>query len=208
MPKKTFYNLPAEKRKKIINAAIEEFSKRPFQSARVTAIIKKSEIANGSFYQYFDSKKDLYKYILDYSVEKKLNYINQDLTTNYQNYNLFEVLREMFLSGFRFAQENPKLKDIALKLGQDKELYHEIFGEYKDSTVEFYKKLLEKASKNETLDPSLDIQFTAKMLTNFNYTLGNFIYKGEKIDLEESMKIIDKMIYIIKNGIAKNRKEI
>ena len=36
MPSATFYNLPAEKRERLLRAAREEFSRVPYESASVT----------------------------------------------------------------------------------------------------------------------------------------------------------------------------
>ena len=38
MPKDTFFNLPEEKRERIIDAAIDEFATYPYHQARVTVI--------------------------------------------------------------------------------------------------------------------------------------------------------------------------
>ena len=65
MPKKTFYNLPEEKRNKIIEAAKEEFSRVPIHEASIKNIVENSGIARGSFYQYFDSKEDLFDVVFE-----------------------------------------------------------------------------------------------------------------------------------------------
>lgn len=65
MPKKTFYNLPEEKRAKIIASAKEEFSRVPIHEASIKNIVEKSGIARGSFYQYFDSKEDLFDVVFE-----------------------------------------------------------------------------------------------------------------------------------------------
>ena len=74
MPKKTFFNLPEEKREKIIEMALEEFSKNTFTNASITKIAENAGIAKGSVYQYFSDKKDLYKYIVELSGQKKFEY--------------------------------------------------------------------------------------------------------------------------------------
>lgn len=63
MIKKTFYNLPYEKRKRITDAIIKEFMERPNEKVSINRIIKTAEISRGSFYQYFDDKVDLIEII-------------------------------------------------------------------------------------------------------------------------------------------------
>ncbi|WP_213355932.1 TetR/AcrR family transcriptional regulator [Enterococcus casseliflavus] len=62
MPTDTFFHLPPEKQKRILNAAKKEFSRLPLKDASIANIIKDAEIPRGSFYQYFENKEDLYYY--------------------------------------------------------------------------------------------------------------------------------------------------
>ena len=63
MPKDTFFNLPEEKRQKIVEAAMLEFENNSFDSASINQIISVAQISKGSFYQYFEDKKDLYMHL-------------------------------------------------------------------------------------------------------------------------------------------------
>ncbi|HLR88403.1 MAG TPA: TetR/AcrR family transcriptional regulator [Atopostipes sp.] len=64
MPKQTFYNLPEEKRERLIDAAIDEFTIHSLREASITNIIKQAEIPRGSFYQYFEDLDDLFFYLI------------------------------------------------------------------------------------------------------------------------------------------------
>ena len=55
--------MPDEKRNKIIDCAVEEFSQRDFDNAKLSNIVKNADIARGSIYQYFEDKMDLYLYV-------------------------------------------------------------------------------------------------------------------------------------------------
>ena len=58
MPKETFFNLPEEKREAILDIVIKEFSDNDYKNVSVSRIVKRAGIAKGSFYQYFEDKKD------------------------------------------------------------------------------------------------------------------------------------------------------
>ena len=73
MIKKTFYNLPYEKRKRITDAVIKEFMERPNEKVSINRIIKTAEISRGSFYQYFDDKVDLIEIITKTMFDKSSN---------------------------------------------------------------------------------------------------------------------------------------
>jgi AcrR family transcriptional regulator len=202
MPKDTFFNLLEEKRERIIEAAIDEFATHSFYQARVTAIADQAGIAKGSFYQYFEDKMDLFKYLLDLLVEKKMTYINQDMIVNRNKYDFFQLLREAFLSGIRFAKENPRLLPIGIMLANDQELYQEIWGEHQDTSAEFFQQLLEYGKAQGALDPAIDLKLAATMLTGMLFSLTDFIMEDGKLDLDD-MKIIDQMLYLVENGLKK-----
>ncbi len=64
MPTRTFFNLPDEKRKKLIDAIHGEFSRVPFDEVSINQIIRLASIPRGSFYQYFADKRDMLQYLL------------------------------------------------------------------------------------------------------------------------------------------------
>lgn len=203
MPRDTFFNLPVKKKERVIEAAIDEFARHSFHKARITAIADKAKIAKGSMYQYFEGKKDIFKYIVELTVEKKIKYINQEMIINKHKYNFFQLLREVYLSGFRFAKENPRLVIIGNMLVSNNKLFQEIYGEHKEKSLDFFKKLLEQGIEDGDLDPAIDPVLISKFLTTLNYSLVDFIYEDNEINLND-IEIIDKMLYFIENGI-KNR---
>lgn len=65
MPSTTFFNLPEEKRERLLQAAREEFSRVPYDEASINRIIHTAGIPRGSFYMYFTDKEDLFRYLLE-----------------------------------------------------------------------------------------------------------------------------------------------
>lgn len=63
MPSQTFMNLPAEKKARITQALLNEYSRQPLAQAQVTPIVKDAQIARGAFYKYFEDQKDAYNYL-------------------------------------------------------------------------------------------------------------------------------------------------
>lgn len=64
MPTQTFFNLPQEKRERLLAVAKKEFTRVPFSKASINRIIKEAYIPRGSFYMYFEDKEDVYFYLL------------------------------------------------------------------------------------------------------------------------------------------------
>lgn len=64
MPSRNFINLNPEKKKAILDAALERFSKDSFKDMRVSEFIRQAHISRASFYIYFEDKRDLYQAVL------------------------------------------------------------------------------------------------------------------------------------------------
>lgn len=94
MPTNTFFNLPAEKKHKILKAANKEFARVPLEQASIKNIVEDAEIARGSFYQYFENKQDLFDYIMTSKtgdMEKKL----MEMIEN-ENGNIINIFINMY----------------------------------------------------------------------------------------------------------------
>jgi AcrR family transcriptional regulator len=111
MPTQTFHNLPPDKREKIVELALEEFSERPYAQASLSRIVARAGIAKGSIYQYFTDKFDLYRWLIVEEVgRRKQAFIGEaspvegDLRTR---------LRAMCIAGLRFALTYPRLARVA-----------------------------------------------------------------------------------------------
>lgn len=67
MPTSTFFNLPEEKREKVVRAIKNEFSRVPFEKVSINKIVQSAGIPRGSFYQYFADRDDMLAFmLLDY----------------------------------------------------------------------------------------------------------------------------------------------
>lgn len=64
LPTQTFFNLPEQKKQRLIAGAMKEFTERSLNEASISNIVKNAEISRGSFYQYFEDKKDLYFFLI------------------------------------------------------------------------------------------------------------------------------------------------
>ncbi|APR75637.1 Transcriptional regulator, TetR family protein [Minicystis rosea] len=64
MPKPTFFGLPEERRDRLVHEAIIEFADRTYTEASLSQIARRARIPKGSFYQYFEDKLDLYRWLV------------------------------------------------------------------------------------------------------------------------------------------------
>ena len=72
MPSSTFLNLAPEKQEKLLTAAAREFTERPYNEASINQIVQAAGIPRGSFYMYFRDKEDLFRYLIQESMDALL----------------------------------------------------------------------------------------------------------------------------------------
>ncbi len=118
MPLKTFYNLPKERRIKIIDAACEEFALNEYQSASINNIVKNLNIAKGSFYRYFENKKELYFYLITYA--EKMRFEQVDSLLSDSGIDFFDLLTENFAMKIQFDMEYPLFSAFLYNVMQEK----------------------------------------------------------------------------------------
>ncbi len=106
--------LDSEKRNRIINSAIEEFSLYPYNKASTNNIVKKAGISKGLLFHYFGSKKELYEYLCGFVVKKLFNEINDSL--NWDESDIFERIKEIALAKLKMSHTYPKLFDFVISL--------------------------------------------------------------------------------------------
>ncbi|WP_067729510.1 TetR/AcrR family transcriptional regulator [Oceanobacillus damuensis] len=94
MPKKTFFNLPENKRGKLIEAAEKEFSRVPLSQASIANIVKTAGVPRGSFYQYFENKEDAFYYLLEAQTNKRKAFFILSLQNN--NGDILAAMEDLF----------------------------------------------------------------------------------------------------------------
>lgn len=108
MPKTAFWKLPFEKRNHFIEISIEEFSNQSYENVSVKHISQKMGIAKGTLYKYFENKKDLYLFLVEYAIAKKYQTLDKLLQQSPEN-DLSEVLLQIYLSTSHFEIDFPIL---------------------------------------------------------------------------------------------------
>jgi len=209
MPKQTFFNLPEEKRERIMNEAVMEFKNYNFDMASINRIVEKSGISKGSFYQYFKDKEDLYIYIMTIIGDKKIEYLTPTLM-NFNELNFYEALREMYRVGIQFALENPDYLEIGTRMMRDTSgIMLKIRDTFSPKGDEMFIALLKKGQKTGDIRLDLDLNLVAKLLISMQMSVVDYYFEKHQ-DEGYSMKImeeLDKFFDLLKNGISQKEGE-
>ena len=208
MPSETFYKLSDEKKEKIIEAALKEYSRVPPDLVLVKNIVEDAGIARGSFYQYFESKDDLLSYILKKDLNEIENFIIKDLE-KFPKKDIFEIYIDIFdfvtnntFNSKRIEFHKKMLKNI--KLSDDKFIaLYAIFSN--DSKLKEPLKRFDFINKvdktNLNIKSEEDINFLLEML--FLITVKSLVDGFEYLSFEKARKEYIKKIELLKYGVLK-----
>ncbi|TPV96998.1 MAG: TetR/AcrR family transcriptional regulator [Myxococcales bacterium FL481] len=171
MPRETFLNLPADKRQRIIDAAIDEFGSQPYAKATLDRIVVAAGVSKGSMYQYFEGKSDLYIWLFtDYIGREKTAAIQDEPPGSSPS--IWEVLESLYLRGMRFTVARPALARLGFRFMRERDPDPAIraVAEARDAAAaSFFCGLLERARAQGEVRRDVHLDAASALLT---YALG------------------------------------
>jgi AcrR family transcriptional regulator len=106
MPTSTFFDLPEERRARLVREAIIEFSDHAYGEASLSQIARRSKIPKGSFYQYFEDKLDLYRWLVTEEAPRKKR---EFLGAQRESGDFWADFEGVIERGMAFLVEHPRL---------------------------------------------------------------------------------------------------
>lgn len=202
MPKKTFFNLPEEKKKKILKSADKEFSRVPIEKVSIQNIIEQAEIPRGSFYQYFEDKEDLFDYMMNIKigdVEKKINEMIKK-----EDGNIIKICINMYDQMIQMGKErknNKFFKQIVENVRTRDNLMFIKKVEMKEKIEKTLYSLYDKNKEILNIKNQKEFELVIEIL--FAITRRRIVASLNYKNSEEAREEFLKEIEFIKNGILK-----
>lgn len=211
MPTQTFYNLDVEKQNRIIESAINEFSVRSYDEAKLSNIIRESSIPRGSFYQYFNDKMDIYKYIFQKLGEQKMLFMGEAIN-NKDQIPFLELFRILYQKGMQFAYQNPKaIKITSLLLSSRGIAFDEVMKENLILAKTYYKSYIETDQKLGRISNEIDAEVLTDVFVNLitNTSIDQLsITHNQTLDLKKLNERVEKVLTILEKGITVGEKHV
>lgn len=204
MPNQTFHHLPNDKKERIIQAIIDEFSIHTFEHINLSNIVRASQIPRGSFYQYFEDKKDVFDFVYAYIGQIKMKFIGDILNPNH-DMPFLKRFESIYVAGLDFASSYPKL----MKAGQ-KMMASEIFKEHDmmkkatDQAIEFYGNFIRSDQDKGLIRSNLDPVLLASVMIEFSNQVSLSEYMKDTIDRQHVEMKVKGLIDLIQKGIEPN----
>lgn len=178
-------NMEAEKRDKIINAAIEEFATYPYEKASTNNIVKNAGISKGLLFHYFGSKQELYDKLVGFVLNKLVDDITAAI--DWEESDLLNRIKQLIVAKMRIGRIYPNMFDFVIKVMSHSKVKNA------DSAINLYKKYGIDAEKLFRDVYSRNIDFSKfKDTKNIDKSLNIIRWTLEKYS-EEQMLNIDKL---------------
>lgn len=215
MPSQTFFNLPTKRRQLIIDCAIAEFAAHDYDIASISNIVKQAKIAKGSFYQYFENKKELYLYLIDLASQAKAAFLKQAQTPK-ADADFFSHLRWLFSTGIQFKLRYPALSQIVNRLTfGDIPFREEVLQKSREASSDYLLDLVIRGQQQGDVDADLDPHLAVYAIQSLSSGLAHLVPQrlGTEADLlassfpsdvniEALEHIFDDVIRVLKRGIG------
>ena len=187
----------AIRRESIIQAAIEIFSKKGFQAATISEIAQRAGVAEGSIYQYFKNKEDLFFSI---PVEKTKEFRTQlelHLAGILGTFNKIRKFVWYFLYFFSVNAEYGRM--LMLDMRVSKSFVRTDTYNFLKKSVSHILEIIEEGQREGVIRKDIDIYILRHLVLGvLEHIVTRWLLKDEKYDLlahyqEVSQLIIDAM---------------
>ncbi len=221
MPKPTFFNLPEEKRQRLIDVSLEEFASNDYESASISKIVSLTGIAKGSLYQYFEDKLDLYRYLLELAVKKKGEFMAAAKPPQDKDLPLFEFIRWMFHEMAHFQMAYPQLSRLGYRATYgNSPLPEDVMANSRLATQKYFKVQIEAAQQKGEIRQDADAEIAAYLITNALTELGSFLTSQAGVEKEKLadngyfpvdnpsiQAAIDKLLNLLEFGLNSSKEQ-
>ena len=180
-----FNKLKEDKKRKILSVAMKEFYRHGFEKTSTNEICKKAEISKGALFNYFNSKKDLYIYLVEFSLEV-INHFYEDIDVSERD--LFKRLENIGLQKLYMQKNNPHVFDFLTSLNKEKskEVLDFIKSNFSNITTKGLSRIYDNIDYSKFRD-DLDVKKAIEIL---NWTM--FAFSEKSIQSLESFKNLEE----------------
>ncbi len=181
------------KRESILQAAIEVFSKKDFKTASISEIAQKAGVADGTIYQYFRNKEDLF-----FSIPiEKTNEFRSQLQLHLEGISgAFNKLRKFVWYFLYFFKMNPAYgRILMLEMRVSKSFVKTETYDFLKQSVNQVITIIIEGQDEGVIRKDIDIYILRHLvLGTLEHMVSRWLLKGEKYDLVEHHEDVSRML--------------
>ena len=205
MPSSTFGNLPQEKKKRFVEAALIEFASHNFETASINVVIKKLNMARGSVYQYFENKLDLWLSLKAHCDQIKLSYIQSVNRFEYPDF--WSYYRALYARGIDFDTEQPMCSRFLYRVAyrETSEEVTDYIRKWKEDAAEMFNQWVEYEKVQGAINNEIPGQMAAHFMMSMSISIADHLqskYSEYQIQNEGGLNISQQDVNQLKTYVS------
>ena len=204
--KELFDKIPEAKRKRILDAATDEFATYGFENTSIQQIAKRAEISVGSVYKYFENKEELFAMV----VKENLSLLEELLLHHSSSDEDIMIKAESVLKELlKFSKKHPQLIKLycAITTGSNVEFSRMLAERIASISAKIYTDVIKKAQQTGDVRSDVDPRVFAFLLDNI-FTMLQFsiscdyykerlkVYIGENEEIQDELLVKQTLKFI------------
>lgn len=197
MPKS---KVKAEKRNRIVQAAIETFMDRDFSQVKMEEIAGSAAVGKGTIYEYFRSKEELFFESITSAVDNYIALFDSYLS---KPTSCRENLRNLMVVQLKFLQENRSwIRFLYSERPLQVEGLEQWFNERRIRLNQGVEELISQGLKDGEIRPTVNTELAARSFNALHYLVLGGMMALDGIDLSEEH--IDALMDLFWKGVGAN----
>jgi TetR/AcrR family fatty acid metabolism transcriptional regulator len=183
-----------ERRQSIIQAAIEVFGKGSFQNSSISEIAQRANVAEGTIYQYFKNKDDLFFSI---PVEKTKEFC-EELDLHLQGITgAFNKIRKFIWYYLHFFKMNPEYgRILMLEMRVSRSFVKTDTYKFLRTSTSRILEIIREGQDEGTIRKDVNIYILRQLLLGvLEHIVTRWLLKGEKYDLMQHYDQVNELVF-------------
>jgi len=183
-----------ERRQSIIQAAIGVFGKSNFQDSSISEIAQRANIAEGTIYQYFKNKEDLFFSI---PVEKTIEFC-EELDLHLQGIaGAFNKIRKFIWCYLHFFKTNPEYgRILMLEMRVSRSFVKTDTYKFLRTSTSRILEIIREGQDEGTIRKDVNIYILRQLILGIlEHIVTRWLLKGEKHDLMQHYDQVNELVF-------------
>ncbi|HOE38972.1 MAG TPA: TetR/AcrR family transcriptional regulator [Bacteroidales bacterium] len=175
-----FKEIRADKKKLIIDTALNLFANKGYHASSISMIAKEAKISKGLMYNYFDSKEALLRAIFEDFIRIIMDLMNP----NHDDEITTEEMRDFLSSYFQLVEQNHLYWKLYFQLSVKSEIFDLLVNDSYSEQMEKTQRLINRYFSERFKEPDIEITLFISILKGFalDYLHSNKTYPQSKIE--------------------------
>jgi TetR/AcrR family transcriptional regulator len=205
--KKKFF----ERKKQVLDAALDELIINNYEKASLNTIIKAAGISKGTFYYHFENKEALYLYLLKTGMEAKWKYIHAQTMSHSEDFDQLDIFDKFLYQakmGSGFASEYPRYFKLSQMFSKEKNnpIYTNAIAHLGGDSTSIIEAMIFEAISKKELSSDFNQTFIVKLLSHMLMEFDQVFCEDEDFEKEKALENLEHYVEFMKYGLKNKYK--